>query len=112
MKHSITLLIAVAFLSLGVAQAFANQPVAGVAGYVYDSNAKPVGKAFIEFTIKTEYRGIVSFSTRSDETGKYRIERLPAGRGWAKVNAGGRGRAISDVALAPNTINVVNFKLQ
>ena len=112
MKYSLILMITAAVLSLGVVRVEAEQPLAGVAGYVFDSNSRPVGKAFVEFTVKSEYRGLVSFSTMTDETGKYRIERLPAGSGWAKVDAGQRGRSARRVTLEPNMLNIENFRLQ
>ena len=112
MKYAVILTVTAALLSVVVGDVSANQPVAGGVGYVYDTNAKPVGEAFVEFTVKTEFKGLVSFSTKTDETGKYRIERLPAGAGWAKVDAGERGRELRRVMLEANTMNVEIFKLQ
>jgi hypothetical protein len=112
MKFAVILTVAAAILSAGIVEVSANQPLSSVSGYVYDSNAKPVGKALIEFTVKTETRGLVSIATRSDETGKYRIERIPAGNGWAKVDAGVRGRTARRIMLEAEVMNVEIFKLQ
>jgi len=111
MKH-ISLMIAVALLfSFAIPEANANVPKAAVVGAVFDSSGEAVPYAMIRFGIKTETRGLVIIETMTDATGKYIIERIPAGAGRVKVDGGERGAVSRSVMLEANMMNRVIIKL-
>jgi len=111
MKH-ISLMIAVALIfSFVVPEVNANVPKAAVSGAVLDASGSGVPYAMVRFGVKTETRGLVIIETMTDESGKYFIERIPAGAGRVKVDAGERGNAARSFILEEGVLNRVIIKI-
>jgi|GEM_PF-1585746 len=113
MRRILVLLVITTFLFISAEQIFA-ESMTSVRGRVFDHSGRPVAVALVNFTIRHETGAVVAVTTKSaktDENGRYVIERLPVGCGSGKANAKCCGTDSQRVCLDGQTINVVNFRL-
>ena len=90
------------------------EPMTSVRGYVLDHVGAPVKGASVEFTIRIESGGIVSYiasTTTTDSEGFYSIEYIAAGAGVGKADARCCGYDSKRIHLGIHGVNIIIFRL-